>query len=290
MKKILPFLLMAVLACSCSMARYARGPRTQDIEARSGRGIIEAVEYPSGERDLSKRRMTVYLPEDYYRDSLRSYPVLYLLHGARGNEVTWDDSARVFHVLDSLRGQGLARDFILVLPNMNNYFGDRDYKDGHAVNAVRAFWTVDGEVERYFMHDVVARTDSLYRTQREKGGRAIAGMSSGALQALYLSASYPRAFDYVGLSSPYTYAHVAACNHDDVYGSLWRKLRRQFSDPPKDYSLYIGKTDFFYPHILLYDRKLTRKGYPHRLIIAEGGHQWYNWSDFLIDFSQQIFR
>ena len=292
MKKILPFLLLAFLACSCSMARYVRGPKTEEIEARTGQeGIIETVTYRCSEPDLSERRMVVYLPKDYYRDSLRRYPVMYLLHGARGNEVTWIDSADVLHAVDSLRGRGLAEDFILVLPNVNNYYGDCDYKDGHCVPAVRAFWTVDGEMERYFVRDVVARMDQLYRTIPEKRGRAIAGMSSGALQALYLSANYPHAFDYIGLFSPYTRtSNLAACNHDDIYGSLWRKLRHQFAEPPQLYSMYIGKTDFFYANILLYDKMLTRRGYPHRLVLAEGGHEWYNWSDFYLDFCERIFK
>lgn len=289
--RLFPLLLTAALACSCTAARYAMGPRTEDILARSGfEGTLEAVTYPSGEQDLTERRMTVYLPKDYYRDSLRRYPVLYLFHGARGNEVTWMDSVDVCHVLDSLRGVRKAADFIVVMPNMNNYFGDGDYKNGHAVNAVRAFWAVDGDVERHFVDDVVRTVDARYRTVRAKSGRAIAGMSSGALQTLYIAASWPDAFDYVGLFSPYAYPSFVAVNHEDVYGGLWRKLRRQFAEPPRDYAVYIGKADFFYPHMVLFDRKLTRKGYPHRFVVAEGGHEWYNWSDFLFDFCETIFR
>ena len=290
MKRIPAYLLLALLLCSCATARYARGPLSRDIEARSGqRGIIETVTYPSGEAKLSERRLVVYLPEDYYQDTLKRYPVLYLLHGARGNEITWADSAAAFLRLDSLRAAGKARDFILVLPNMNRYFSDRDYRDGRAVNAVRAFWLADGEAERHFVREVVERTDSLYRTVPQKSGRAIAGMSVGALQTLYLAAGHPDLFDYVGLFSPYVYPTFAARWHEDVYGDLWYRLKRQFADPPAQFSIYIGRADFFYPHILLFERKLTRKGYPHKFVVAGGGHEWYNWTDFLVDFCQDIF-
>ena len=291
MRKLLPFLLLAFLACSCSMARYARGPETRDIEALSGYdGIIEAVSYPSSEPGLSERRMVVYLPKDYYQDSLRRYPVMFLLHGARGNEKTWIDSADVFHCIDTLRRQGRAKDFILVLPNMNNYRNDHDYRNGRAIPATRAFFTVNGEVERYFVHDVVWRVDSLYRTAGNKAGRAIAGMSCGALQTIYLSANQPHLFDYVGLFSPYTYPTAAAKYHRDVYGGLSWKLERQFAEAPALYAIYIGKTDFFYPHIVLFDRKLTRRGYAHKFVVNPGGHEWYNWSDFLEDFCQEAFK
>ena len=291
MRRILFILLLASGLCSCATGRYGRGPESRDIERLPGfEGIIEAVDYPSSEPQLTGRRMVVYLPAGYYQDTLRRYPVLYLFHGARGNEKTWIDSADVFHRLDSLRHGGQAMDFILVMPNMNRYYGDREYNNGHCLPALRAFWLQDGEPERYFLHDVVAFTDRRYRTVASKSGRAVAGMSNGALQALYLSANHPDTFDYVGLFSPYTYATFAAKYHQDVYGGLAWKLERQFSDPPAYYGIYIGKTDFFYPHILLYDTKLTRKGYPHRLVLAEGGHEWYNWIDFYTDFCQRIFR
>ena len=184
MRRILPYIMLLALACSCATARYAAGPKTDEILAISGYdGIIEAVTYPCSEPDLTERRMVVYLPASYYEDTLRRYPVMYLLHGARGNEITWHEYGDAFHRLDSLRRLGLAGDFILVQPNLNNYRDDRDYKDGRPVPAVRAFWLLDGEAETYFHKDILERVDSLYRTVPGKEGRAIAGMSSGALQA-----------------------------------------------------------------------------------------------------------
>lgn len=292
MRRMLTYVLLLVLLCSCgTAARFAKGPASADILSRSGfDGILEVVDYPCSEPDLSQRRMVVYLPPAYYEDTLKRYPVLYLLHGARGNEVTWIDYGDAFHIVDSLCRDGLAEAFILVQPNMNNYRGDKDYKDGHALPAMRAFWLLDGEAERYFHQDVVQRIDSLYRTVAAKEGRAIAGMSSGALQTIHLSARYPDDFDYVGLFSPYVRPTFAAWGHPDVYGRLWDRLAVQFATPPELYAIYIGKTDFFYPHIRNFDRRLSRKGYPHRLHIAEGGHEWYNWSAFLTDFCQSVFR
>ena len=291
MRKRLPaWMLLLVLLCSCSAARYARGPESRDIEAIPDcQGTIRAVDYPSSEKNLDHRRMVVYLPESYGADTLRRYPVFYLLHGARGNEITWSDSAQVFHRIDSLRARGKAKDFILVMPNMNNYFGEKDYKNGRCVNAMHAFWMLDGEAERHFMHDVVARVDSLYRTVPSKSGRAIAGMSSGALQSIYLSANSPDSFDYIGLFSPYTYPTFAALGHLDVYGGLGRKMAVQFKDPPVLYGIYIGKKDFFLPHIRLFDYALTQRGYPHEFNLVKGGHTWYNWIDFVTNFCEKIF-
>lgn len=290
MKRFLLLFLAAIMACSCAVGRYARGPESGDIEAGyQFDGILKAVNYPSSESHLTERRMLVYLPADYYADSSARYPVFYLLHGARGNEVTWIEKSKVMESIDSLRRESLIEDFLLVMPNMNRYYSDREYNNGHCLRAMRAFWLLDGEAERHFMKDVVAFTDSTFRTIPEKSERAIAGMSSGALQAVYMSAGSPDAFDYVGLFSPYTYPTFAAWGHLDVYGGLSRKLKRQFSVPPKRYDIYIGRADFFYPHIKNFDRKLTEKGYAHTLTVVDGGHEWYNWSDFAVDFIQNVF-
>ena len=291
MRRFLLLLILAAGLCSCAVGRFGRGPESRDIEALPGyEGIIEAVDYPSSEKQLTHRRMIVYLPKDYYMDSLRRYPVMYLFHGARGNEKTWIDSANVFQRLDSLRTGGLAKDFILVMPNMNRYASDKDYNNGRCVRALPSFWTQNGELERYFWHDVVEFVDHRYRTVATKSGRAIAGMSNGGLQAVYLSANNPQSYDYVGLMSPYAQATMAAKYHRDVYKGLAWKLEEQFAIPPKEYIIYIGKTDVFRVHMEFYHKRLSRHGYPHDFVLTEGGHEWYNWIDFYEDFCQRIFK
>lgn len=290
LRRVISFAAAAWFTVSCAAGRYASGPYDSEIKSiRSCDGTVEVVNYPSSEPALSEKRMVVYLPPDYYTDTLRNYPVLYLLHGARGNEVTWFERGDAFRKLDSLRRADQAEDFILVLPNTNNYYNDKDYMYGRPLPAMRAFWLVSGETERYFIHDVVDRVDSLYRTIDDRSARAIAGMSSGGLQALHLSAN-SGLFDYVGLFSPYAKPTFAALGHGDVYGPLWPKLEEQFADPPEKYSIYIGRNDFFLLHMKQFDRKLDRKGYEHDFTVSEGGHAWYNWRSYLTDFYKNVFK
>ena len=288
-----PLLLCAILifVCSCANVRYLHVAESSEIEGLKGyRGTVRAVNYKSSEKALTERRMVVYLPESYAKEPERRYPVVYLLHGARGNEVTWIERGDAFYSIDSLRMAGAAEDFILVLPNMNKYYSDADYNGGHASNAMRAFWVVDGDVETHFMQDVVAAVDSLFRTVPEKSSRAIAGMSTGGLQAIYLSANYPDSFGYVGLFSPYAYDTIFGLKHPELYGGLWPKLKRQFSNEPEYYGIMIGDTDFFYPHVTMWNRSLDRKGYKHKFLVTPGGHEWYNWRKYFILFSKEVFR
>lgn len=292
MRRFILIVIAFVSIVSCSTARYMVGPDTARIKSIPGlRGTVDVVEYRTAERGLRGRRLVAYLPPSYSQDTLRRYPVMYLLHGARGNEITWQDSGRVFTGLDSLALAGKAEEFILVLPNVNNYFGEKDYKNGHAVNAVRAFWTVDGVVEKLFVDEVVAVTDSVFRTIPSKESRAIAGMSSGALQAIYISANHPDVFGYVGAFSPYYYPPVSAAGNMDFYGGIWKKLRRQFAaDPPVSYDIMIGNRDFFYPHIRMIDRSFEKNGFSHRLTVIPDGHEWTAWHAFFMQFSTTVFK
>lgn len=60
--------------------------------------------------------------------------------------------------------------------------------------------TMEGSFETAFP-DVVKFIDKTYRTQANKQGRAIAGLSMGGYHSMHISKQYPDMFDYVGLFS-----------------------------------------------------------------------------------------
>ncbi|MBR6278139.1 MAG: esterase, partial [Bacteroidales bacterium] len=57
-----------------------------------------------------QRRMTVYTPAGY--DKGKSYPVMYLLHGAGGDENAWSELGRAAQILDNLIALGKAKPMI----------------------------------------------------------------------------------------------------------------------------------------------------------------------------------
>src|SRR5208283_832822 len=67
---------------------------------------------------LENRRMTVYLPPNYMSTTMR-FPVLYLLHGAGGDEDAWDTMGRANIIMDNLIASGKAKPMIVVMPNGN---------------------------------------------------------------------------------------------------------------------------------------------------------------------------
>ena len=207
MKRLLPILLAAAALCSCGVIRnrasesYLPGPAVRaDYRPQ---GLVEEVLQPCSVPGPTYRRMIVYLPADYYRDRSRRYPVFYLLHGARGYEASWIRKGHVYQTTDSLWQAGLAEPCIVVMPNVNQYNDDQDYEGGRFKDAWESIWEVEGTVEYAFLHDVVGLVDSLYRTIPDKAHRAVAGLSVGGYQSIYLGANHPGEFGYIGAFSPY---------------------------------------------------------------------------------------
>lgn len=284
-------LLTAFIAIiSCTTSRYAANIEYQKIDASyEYEGILEERFHDCSVPGPSKRRMFVYLPSDYYKSDQR-YPVLYLLHGARGNETSWIIKGQCLHHVDSLMAIGKLERTIIVFPNTNQHKNDKDYGKSRIKGPVEALFEIVGDVESAFVDDVVQTVDSIYRTLPQKDCRAIGGLSIGALQSIHISANNPDCFGYVGMFSPMIHP---AFNHGE-YSSFYRRLRQklafQFDDPPHLYWIMIGKKDFFYPRSKNFCRYLSRHGYQFESIVTNGGHDWPNWISYCDLFMERLWK
>lgn len=292
--------LMAAAACISSCAEVKSFMSTHsgrpDISAEDltrqmhPKGTIKEVVYrTSAGIGPTHRRMIVYLPEGYESSPQRRYPVLYLFHGARGNETSWILDGDLVHINDSLLTEGLIQPFITVLPNMNQYDDDEDFGNSRFKRPIESIFGPDGAVEASFTRDVVNTVDSLFRTMPEKRGRAIAGLSIGGLQAINISANHPYTFGAIGLFSPMHKAYIKPSGYSDFYWNLRSKQRIQFDNPPVLYSIYIGKKDIFYFNVEYYRRYMHDNGFPFQYTETRGGHDWTRWRSFYAIFIQTCF-
>lgn len=280
---------IALLSMSCSATRYAATNYAQPSCDYKHAGVLEQSFYRCSVDGPSERRMFVYLPADYHESSER-YPVLYLLHGARGNELSWITRGNLLRNIDSLMCNGLMRRSIIVLPNTNQYKDDRDFAKSRIKGAMESFFENNGMVEYSFVEDVVKKIDRTYRTIPQKSSRAIAGLSIGALQAIHISATHPDMFDYIGLFSPMVHPFTRHSEHSSFYRHLKSRQQTQFAAPPRLYWVMIGRKDFFFPRMNSYCRYLERRNYSHEYLVSAGGHQWYNWSMYCNMFMQRLWK
>jgi len=236
--------------------------------------------------------MIVYLPANYYESGKR-YPVFYLLHGARGYETAWIRFGEVYHTADSLWKEGLAQECIIVMPNVNQYNDDEDYDNARFKDAFESIFEIDGAVETGFTRDVVAFVDSVYRTIPDRAHRAVAGLSIGGYQSLYLGANHPDVFGYIGAMSPYMWGLGKPVPYRwRFYSGLYRKLRRQYREyPPYGFYLYAAKNDMMRPATQKLHNRMNQKGYPHSYAVYPSSHDWpEGWTQEFKDMLQKVFK
>jgi enterochelin esterase-like enzyme len=240
---------------------------------------------PTLEKD---RRLTIYTPPGY-ESSSDNYPVLYLLHGAGGDEEAWITLGRTAQIMDNLIAQGKAIPMIVVMPNGNVSQsaapgeGNRGfYKPQFMVPN-----TMDGNYEASFP-DIMKFVESNYRVQADKAGRAIAGLSMGGFHSLHISRYYPNTFDYVGLFSAAILPNQDVSHQ--VYSDIDGTLKRQMENGYKLYWIGMGKTDFLYDSGKQYLQRLDNLGMKYVYRESEGGHIWRNWRVYLSEFVPQLFK
>ena len=130
--------------------------------------------------------VAVVLPRGYDR-SQRRYPVLYLLHGAQGDEDSWIEYGGL---MDDSAERPVDQRAIVVMPKMGVITGLAvDWVDGHRQDA-----TLVGR-------KLVRWVDRTYRTEADRQHRAIAGYSGGGLSAAHLAQRFPRVFGQLGVFS-----------------------------------------------------------------------------------------
>lgn len=242
-------------------------------------GNVSKVWYDSPVLGM-QRRMTVYTPAGYEKDTKKKYPVLYLLHGSGGDEDAWSDLGRTIQIMDNLIAEGKAEPMIVVMPN-GVYFNQA--APGVAVNMFqptisnsRSQSTV--EIEDSFT-DIIKYIEANYRVKKDMYSRAVAGLSMGGRQSAALSRRYPTKFGYVGM-----FSGTVPPQEDD------KELAAVFAAKPKLYWIACGNNDGAMRNArLLYDY-CEEKGYPASFYESEGGHIWRNWREYLTVFAQKIFR
>lgn len=235
-----------------------------------------------------QRRLSVYTPAGY-ESSKEKYPVLYLLHGAGGDEEAWLALGRAAQILDNLIAEGKVEPMVVVMPNGNviQQAAPGEGIKGYYQPQFMIPKTMDGTYEEAFP-DVMKFVVDNYRIKKGKENTAIAGLSMGGYHSLHISRFYPNTFDYVGLFS------AALLPTDDkdspIYDNIDATLAKQNKNGYKLYWIGIGTEDFLYKNVLDYTKKLDGMDMPYEYHESGRGHEWTNWRDYLVLFLPKLFK
>ena len=254
------------------------GERTANYFETDHRGTVSFKWYDSAILGIN-RRLTVYTPYGYEAkaNAKKKYPVLYLLHGAGGDEEAWSSMGRAAQILDNLIEQGKAEPMIVVMPNgnpnqqaaqtMGLKTSEINFRDPAYANAY----------VRSLCEEIVPFIEKEYRANPKPESRAIAGLSMGGGHTISASTLYPAMFDYICPLS------AAGSANDEQIQALKKA-------GVKLYFLACGTDDFLYEGSKTLDATLTKNGLDHIFYQSDGGHTWANWRLYLNTFAPLLFK
>ena len=254
-------------------------------------GTLEIVWYPSSSLGLT-RQMYVYTPPGY-KESTGKFPVLYLLHGAGGDEDAWTTLGRTPQILDNLIASGKAKPMIVVMTNGNP-------GDAAAPGATPAKKAVTGQpaqgnamgsgrFEESIVKDVIPFIEKNYKVAADKNNRAVAGLSMGGMQTLYLTNNYPEKFSYFGILSMGLMDNRQGGNNTSADDRM-KGLEKLKASQPKLYWIGIGKDDFLYANAQSLRKFLDDNKFKYEYLETTGGHTWPNWRIYLSELAPKFFK
>lgn len=233
-------------------------------------GSVAKVEYWS-EPLGAVRRMHVYTPPGYEKDG-KSYPVLYLVHGAGDSDHSWASVGRQSNILDNLIAAGKSKPMIVVMPN-----GHTPDRPAGAANMLQ-----NTDFSDDFLKVVVPYIDKNYRTVANADNRAMAGLSMGGAHTIQNGLPHPELFHYIGVFSIMGGGEAYEKANDEALKRAAKTLKLTYyaygrEDPVVRNSAQLKST------LEKYNIKLT-------LHETGGGHTWINWREYLNDFAPRLFR
>lgn len=237
----------------------------------------------------SERKYAIYLPPDY-ETSERSYPVLYLLHGAGDDHTGWVQFGEVLSITDNAIKDGTATPMIIVMPDANT--GRRGY-----FNDIKGDW----RYEDFMFEEFIPFIENKYRIKKERRYRAIAGLSMGGGGTFMYALHHPELFSSACPLS----ASCGPLSLEDTDRYLKRRKIEGVTDAEKEAyykrhsALYMienmpvdtlkkirwyidcGDGDFLYEGNSLIHIAMRKREIPHEFRIRDGVHSWTYWRSAL---------
>jgi len=138
------------------------------------------------------RDFFVYTPPGYDVRRPQPYPVLYLLHGLGDDAERWMNGGAANHILDNLIAQRKAVPMIVVTPL--GYGTSTGPAGGRTPENITGYTKI-------LLEEVMPVVDKSYNVSRNREQRAIAGLSMGGAESLYVGLKNLDTFAWIGAFS-----------------------------------------------------------------------------------------
>jgi enterochelin esterase-like enzyme len=275
------------LADPASETFYGMGRMASGIEVPfKGDGYYAEKDVPHGEICIKRyfstvfnswRQFYIYKPAGYDININEKYPVLYILHGGGEDERGWATQGKTDLILDNLIAANKAKPMLIVMPD-GNVSGQ-----GFGENTLRMF-------ERELKQSIIPFVEKNYRAETGSKSRALAGLSMGGIQTLYVGINNTELFSYLGVFSS---GWIMPAQNDlankqyDFMKTNNDKIKNNLN------LLWIGvggKEDIAYNNCQALLKKLDELKVKYIYSEYPGGHTWPVWRNNLYNFAQLLFK
>ncbi|MBO7111732.1 MAG: esterase [Bacteroidaceae bacterium] len=257
----------------------------------------------------SMRHCYIYFPNEYYTNTTKKFPVLYLMHGMGENEHGWAEQGHTGQIMDNLIAEKKAVPFIIVIDcldaraagqqagGMGGFggFGGGPSADaqaqGQAPQGQRpqgqgqggqrrmggGGFMMGGAFQDVLIKDIIPMVEKNYRVIADPQHRAMAGLSMGGMTTHSVTLANPTTFAYVGMFSGGTFSVSELENNDD------------FKKTNKALFMSCGGKENM--GVMEAAENLKKIGINATGYISEGtAHEWHTWRRSLYQFVQICFK
>ena len=254
----------------------------------------------------------VYLPNEYYTNPTKKFPVLYLQHGMGENETGWSAQGKTGIIMDNLIAAGKATPFIIYMDNgldtrrpgdpdpaqmrrMGPPQGPRPQgapqggpqgqrpQGGRPGGFGRGFGNFAEAFQQILLKDIIPMVEKNYRVIADTEHRAMAGLSMGGMQTHAITLANPTTFAYVGMFSGGTF------NTEELKDAAdFKKTNKVLFMSAGGRETRMAEGDGSVGKAAEDMKAIGINAYSY--ISPETAHEWQTWRRSLYQFAQLLFK
>jgi enterochelin esterase-like enzyme len=225
------------------------------------------------------RRAYVYVPPEYDQEPQKRYPVFILRHGGGEDETSWVEQGRANFILDNLIAAGQAVPMIVVMD-----WGQVPLP-GAPVHIPST--PPPTEIGAVTVNELIPMIDATFRTIPDSEHRAMAGLSMGSVQTLYIGLNNLDTFSYLGIFSRRPMSPDEFGNFSSIFADA-----EAFNQKLKLFWWGAGTAEEgIYNAVKVNLAELAEAGIKSVFVEFPGtSHEWQTWRKSLYDFAQRLFH
>jgi len=225
------------------------------------------------------RRAYVYVPAEYDQYPEKRYPVFILRHGGGEDETSWVEQGRANFIMDNLIAAGKAVPMIVVMD-----WGQAPTPD-QPVHIPST--PPPPEITQVTIQELIPMVDATFRTIPHREQRAMAGLSMGSVQTLYIGLNNLDTFAYLGIfsrrpMSPQEFSNFGGAFADAEAFNQKVKLFWWGAGTAEEGIYYATQANL---------AELADIGIKSVFVeFPDTSHEWQTWRKSLYDFAPRLFR